>query len=243
MNKPSYCAAGKRTDLERLRAAITTDPGNDLAIVNDPVLFPLFLRHHNAIAKVRLLIATPNPDPPFICVLLGESGAGKSRLVKEFCVPYFRFASSDGWWDAYDGQDTIFIDDMDGSSMQFRLLLQVLDSNCPRTKVKGGFVQPFIREVYITTNVHPINWYSPKVTAKSVWDLRHPLCRRLEQYGEMRVLDPFDADDPIWPPRQAVHSFRNPAFYHMGMRPPEPGEALRRPAMAESLYGVNMTNE
>jgi len=232
--------------LALLRAAIAPTPGNDRALIDDPLLFPLFLRHHAAIAKVRLLLSSSNPDPPFICVLLGDSGAGKSRFVKEYCQPFFRFASSDGWWDGYDGQDTVYIDDMDGSSMQFRLLLQLLDSDCPRIKCKGGFVQPFLREVYITTNVHPINWYSSKVTARHQWDMSHPLCRRLEQFGELRFVPPFDPQNPVFPPTGVLSvGFRNPAYYHYGRKDADAGEAPRngrRAGMVEDLYGLNLSN-
>lgn len=205
-------------------------------------MFPLFLRYHGAISKVRALLAKPNDDPPFICVLLGESGAGKSELVKQFCQPFYRFSSVDGWWDSYDGERTIFIDDCDGSSMQYRLMLQVLSSGCPRLKTKGGFVQPYIEEIYITTNVHPIHWYSAKATAKPNWDLLHPLCRRLEQYGELRIVPPW-SPERFWPPVPLVASFRDPEHYHFGRRDFLPGDAMRRPRIPEDLFGLNMALE
>jgi len=229
-----------------LRSSIAPVPGNDRLLIDTPSLFPLFLRYHSAISKVRLLLAQPNPEPPFICVLLGESGAGKSRFVKEYCAPYYRFSSSEGWFDGYDGEDTLYIDDMDGSSMKFRLLLQILDSNCPRTKVKGGFVQLYIREVYITTNVHPINWYDPRVTARNRWDLSHPLCRRLEQFGELRFVPPYDRRNPFPPPGVESVGFRNPAFYHYGRKDLDADQAPgfnRRGGMVEDLYGLNLANE
>jgi len=237
---------GKRNDLERLRLAIRPEPGNNLAIIADPELFPSYLRYHSAIDKVRGFLAQPNPDPPFICVLLGTSGAGKSEFVKQFCRPYFRFSSQDGWWDCYDGQDTVFFDDWDGSSMQYRLLLQVLNSDVPRVKVKQGFVQPFLREIYITTNVHPINWYKPSVTTHYVWDLSHPLCRRLKQYGEMRVVPPWTADR-VWPPLCPSVDLMDPSYYHYGRRDEEepPRRRLRMigEGMPEDLFGRNLARE
>lgn len=62
------------------------------------------------------------------------------------------------WFDGYDGQSVLIIDDFSGW-IKYRFLLRLLDGYQVRLEVKGSHTWAAWTEVYITSNVPPEGWY------------------------------------------------------------------------------------
>lgn len=62
------------------------------------------------------------------------------------------------WFDGYVGQPIVIIDDYRGE-YPLQLLLKLLDRYQMSVPVKGGFTEWLPKKVYITSNIHPNEWY------------------------------------------------------------------------------------
>lgn len=62
------------------------------------------------------------------------------------------------WFDGYEGEETLIIDDFYGWCPH-SMLLRVLDRYPFRCPVKGGFTWGLWKNVIITSNKHPKDWY------------------------------------------------------------------------------------
>jgi hypothetical protein len=83
------------------------------------------------------------------------------------------------WFDGYEGQRIVIIDDFRGE-YPLPLLLQLLDRYPMQVPVKGGFSQWCPRKVYITSNIRPWLWYTDSPT-----ESRDALMRRLDNVEEI----------------------------------------------------------
>lgn len=63
------------------------------------------------------------------------------------------------WFDGYEGEKTLVIDDFYGN-IKYSFLLRLLEGHSQRLSVKGGFVYKNWNKVLITSNQHPAKWYS-----------------------------------------------------------------------------------
>lgn len=104
--------------------------------------------------------------PMEVICYYGEAGAGKSRAVWEECGYdprlIYRLPLQHGetlWLGQYQGQKALLIDDMDGSTMKYRVFLQLVDHYPLEVQTKGGFVWALWEKIYITSNVHPRSWW------------------------------------------------------------------------------------
>lgn len=97
-----------------------------------------------------------------VTVLCGPPGCGKSRYAVGATHDYFMLdPGSNGtnvWFDGYEGQSTLIIDDFYGW-IRWTMLLRLLDGYQCRLPVKGGFVYAEYTRVFITSNSHPAEWY------------------------------------------------------------------------------------
>lgn len=96
-------------------------------------------------------------------VLYGKPGVGKTSYVYEkhgFENVYtVRKTEHALWFDGYDCQDVLLIEDYDGGIM-FKQLLNLLDIYPLQLAVKGGFTWAAYHYVYITSNHKWNQWYS-----------------------------------------------------------------------------------
>jgi len=97
------------------------------------------------------------------CVVLwGDPGTGKTRSVYDaygFRDVYTLNTSDALWFDGYEGQPVLLIDDFRGW-IKFNFLLKMLDIYPLRLPVKGSFSYAGWTKVYITSNHAPDTWYS-----------------------------------------------------------------------------------
>lgn len=99
---------------------------------------------------------------PEVNVYIGKPGSGKTRKVyskeKEvYNVP--EPINGQIWFDGYEGQEAILLDDFYGW-VKYHTLLQWLDGYPMQLPVKGSTVWRNWRRVYITSNKEPDEWYN-----------------------------------------------------------------------------------
>jgi len=103
-------------------------------------------------------------EPPQVYLLYGPPGCGKTRLVNDkypIGGPCFKKAPDTKWFDGYDGQEVLLLDDFAGaaSKMSLNYVLQLLDRYEMTVEVKGDSVPLLAKKIFITTNIHPSLWF------------------------------------------------------------------------------------
>nr|UBJ25962.1 replication-associated protein [Sichuan rat gut-associated circular DNA virus 3] len=126
------------------------------------------------------------PEGPEVWVLYGPSGTGKSRTVAHEWPDAFWKIPGEKWWDGYDGQETVVLDDFKSGELRLTDMQRLLDYNPLWVEVKGGAVPMKAKRYVITSNCHPSEWY-PKA------DVHGTIMRRIhdfaEKYGRLLLVD------------------------------------------------------
>lgn len=120
-------------------------------------------------------------------VLFGKAGSGKTRKAMEAVQgdDWFKLnhpGDLNVWWDGYNGQSVLILDDFTGW-LPLTQLLGVLDGYPMQVQVKFGTAQAAWTEVIITSNEHPSKWYKPEVLARH--DGGQALRRRIDEIWEV----------------------------------------------------------
>lgn len=99
-------------------------------------------------------------EPLRVNVYWGATGTGKTRKAFEEAGPQvFWKISTTKWWDGYLKQSNVLIDEFSGD-IGITHLLRWLDGYPCSLEVKGTQVASFIKEVWITSNKDPAEWYN-----------------------------------------------------------------------------------
>ena len=176
----------KRSDIELFRDAIRSGTCEETLWDNFPVQMARFPQMY-----ARLRVITKERDPPTVCLLYGDTGTGKTRCFFE--------RSSDSWYvtpinngtfwlDGYKDQEWVLFDDFSGQ-MQLVQLLRLLDRYPILVPIKGSHTSfQCAKYIYITTNIHPYNWYK--------WEGRQgqydALSRRFTHVWDFNIPGTFD---------------------------------------------------
>jgi len=154
---------GQRTDIVLFRDAILE--GNKLPQLWDK--FPREMaRYPRMYRGLRNSIRPMRGAPVIVTLIYGQTGTGKTRYVYdnwEESDQFWRWAvpNTACWFDGYDQHELVLLDDFAGkkSKMSLVMLLQVLDRYPVPVPVKGDFVWWCPKQIAITSNIHPKNWY------------------------------------------------------------------------------------
>lgn len=126
----------------------------------------IFFRHPSALKEARAMhLATTAKQwrTVEVRVYYGATGLGKSRRAHHEFPDAFPLnlnkSDTQVWFDGYDGQAALIIDDFDARTIPYRYLLQLLDGHPCRLAVKGAFSWALWTTVILTTNVPPHLWY------------------------------------------------------------------------------------
>lgn len=92
----------------------------------------------------------PNDRDVRVLYITGRAGCGKTRAIHESFPNAFWKPEGD-WWDGYEGQAVVVLDDYYGD-LAYKTALRVLDRYPLRLPVKGGFVPAEFTTVVITSN-------------------------------------------------------------------------------------------
>jgi hypothetical protein len=171
---------GKRTDLDSIREKIANG-STDVEIANEH--FGDWVRYRKSFNAYRQLTNKKVARDIQVTVLVGAPGVGKTRLVFEkegddlFICPDEKLK----WFDGYNGEAAILIDDYRGEG-EPSYFLRLLDRYPVQLPVKGSYVPLQATRIYITSNQNP-PWGHPnpeavkrrihsvlKIAKKLIWD-------------------------------------------------------------------------
>lgn len=178
--KPVVYRSGREL-LAHFRTGARLDP-------SDPSWDDVLLRFtRSRLAELCSLVVPRSRDPsiaPVCEVHYGPPGTGKSRAVfQSFPSAYIKLSGK--WWDHYNGESTVILDDFDGSFLSFGDFKRYIDRYPCLMEIKGGVVPLLATHWIITTNVYPSHWWSKKVTGQ---DGRDAIWRRISSVVEYESL-------------------------------------------------------
>lgn len=172
---------GKRSDLTDLLHAVQANKTNEEILLETE---GTAARYSKQIVFMRFTLGEKFSDRQLTgvrnIVLYGPTDVGKTYAAVNLLaggVDYFiaecpSHANSKLWFDGYEGQKTLILDDFTGDFCAFRFLLRLLDAYKLRAEIKGGFVWAQWSTVIITSNYSPNAWFTTPLD-------QTPLKRRL----------------------------------------------------------------
>jgi len=166
---------GQRNDIHEYVEAIKAGKRDRELIDEFPAQFAKIQRTD----KMRLIIdkeATRAFRNVEVIVHWGKTGTGKTRIPYDLGA--YKFDDWDNlWWDMYEGEPIIILDEFYGQ-VKPTWLLNVLDGYQLKLKIKNSFTWAKWTKVYITSNEHPDHWYKSEKIPEEV---RNAIRRRITQ--------------------------------------------------------------
>nr|QGR26085.1 replication-associated protein [Gull circovirus] len=154
----------------------------------------VFVKYGRGLRDLRLLIGCPPRDfKTEVIVLIGPPGCGKSKLANEMEGSKFYKMKGD-WWDGYDNQDIVIIDDFYGW-LPYCECLRLCDRYPHRVPVKGAYVEFTSKKIVFTSNRHVDGWWKGEIEKSAFY-------RRINVYkfyetGEFRDMPGHMLPHPI----------------------------------------------
>lgn len=171
--KDDTAVAGTRFELGH--RAIRRNNATDWAAVRanavagnfDPIPDDIYMRYYGNLVRVARDNMRPVAMERTVIVYWGVTGTGKTRRAYaeagEDC--YFKIPTTK-WWDGYRGQENVVIDEFRGA-IDIAHLLRWLDRTPVSVEVKGGAVPFRAKNIWLTSNLSPQQWY-PGLDAESM---------------------------------------------------------------------------
>lgn len=191
-SRPIVLRSGREL-LSHLRRGAKLDP-------SDPSWDDVLLRFTKSrLDELRNIVAPRKRDAtvPLLCeVHYGPPGSGKSRAIfQSFPSAYPKLSGK--WWDYYDGESQVIMDDFDGSFLSFGDFKRYVDRYPCLVEVKGAVIPLLATHWIITTNVYPSHWWSKKVTGQGG---RDAIWRRISRVVE--YVSPSEEGGELIPPNE-----------------------------------------
>lgn len=108
------------------------------------------------------------------------AATGGATLAVTGRVALYVHSNTGKWWDGYDGENIVIIDDFRASDWALNYLLKVLDRYECRVETKGGSRQLLATHIYITSPYHPEAAYCNSENVKQ-------LTRRISEIVEFKL--------------------------------------------------------
>lgn len=143
---------GRRTDLETVAQKFLTLKVIDF-IKDAPSEYIKYHRGLHALKQATIVHRDHN-TPPIVKWYWGPAGSNKTRTAFDRHVGSVYIKDGSTWWDGYEQQEAIIIDDFDGK-WPYRDLLRLLDRYPYQGQIKGGFVKITSPYIYITCEFAP----------------------------------------------------------------------------------------
>ena len=124
-----------------------------------------YCRYHRGLEKLQ-------PKGPIerdmeIYILWGEPGTGKtSHVMRTHGESVYKFDPPYKWFDGYEGEEVLLIDDYKRGAIDRGLLLNILDRWRLKIDIKGSYTWALWTKVYITTNFHPDTFVTEAIRSR-----------------------------------------------------------------------------
>jgi len=150
---------GKRKDLDDVAELIQNGATLEDIATTHPTAIIKFSRGLSVLRSICSGKRDPT-NPPAVYWLFGATGTGKTRAAYEWA--YSKYGDADTlllpdstlkWFDTYDGQQCVIIDDFRAKGVTFSFLLRILDRYPVCVPIKGAFVNWKPEVIIITTPV------------------------------------------------------------------------------------------
>jgi len=156
---------GARSDLKaRLSPLAAGSQSLSQFIGEAPALYVRYRRGIEALAARAQAAKIPPFRKVEVYVLWGPTGTGKTRFATSFRTPEDTYmlaqASKSGlWFDGYESQSVLVVDEFEPGNISMSTLLRMLDGYKQQFPAKGYFVWGAWDTIFITSNHHPDTWY------------------------------------------------------------------------------------
>jgi len=145
---------GKRNDIKRVKELI--NEGKGMVEICEEVNSYQAMKCGELILKYQ----KKKPIVKNVIWICGPSGTGKSEMAWNMLPNAYCFGETGDFWDGYDGEPDVIIDDYRMGTISFRLLLRILDPYPCRVPTKGGSRQLAAQNIIITAP-NPPEYYIP----------------------------------------------------------------------------------
>lgn len=177
---------GHRTDLEEIGLALTSGESTLTQIMeNAPATFCQYRNGLKDLAALGTKKKTKKFRKLDVELITGPTGCGKTRYAMEN-ADYRIQGTQLSWWQDYDGEEAICIDEY-SNDVKITELLNLLDGYQLRLNVKGTHTYANWTKVYITTNLKIDEIHKEAKPAH-----RDALFRRITKISNLWPIDEFD---------------------------------------------------
>lgn len=156
---------GRRTDLEKL-AKMVCDGEYEKIVTDYPKEIILhgkglkLLKYEVDSSKVWTTIENKQ-----VIWIYGPTGTGKTTKADEMTKDLKRYVKAGGtgkWWDGYQGQEAVILEELRPADIPDALLLQILDKRAVQIETKGGMTVLLARLIIVTTPLSPEQFWIGK---------------------------------------------------------------------------------
>lgn len=135
----------------------------------------IYIRYYRTLKCIASDYDSPVGIQKVVFVFYGRTGTGKSRRAFDEAgeLPYVKDPRSK-FWCGYRGESNVIVDEFRGG-IDISHILRWLDRYPVRVELKGSSAPLKAEKIWITSNIHPLNWY-PDLDSET----KQALLRRLE---------------------------------------------------------------
>jgi hypothetical protein len=180
-DRPEKVGQGKRQDLLEIKKKIAQNVKIKEMLETDDISNYQQLKYAESLKKYY---EKKRLHKPIVKWYYGKTGTGKTKTAyEEFSKEandedniYFSMDTGK-WWEGYDAQEYVIIDDMRGDFMKFHQLLKLLDRYPYKVETKGSTRQFLATNIIITSAYHP----------KRMFETREDIEQLLRRIDEIKI--------------------------------------------------------
>lgn len=193
-----FVEPGQRKDVQAMYNLVK-EGKSDLELME--LNFANYARFQRAIGRLRSFIRPKRAGYPNVILIIGPPGCGKTNEAftqhPDLWEPPITTAKKDStWFDGYDGQKVVLLDEFEGH-LPLNSLLKLIDKYVRQVPVKHGFTWFNPDTIILTCNDHPSKWYNYGDRVQKEIALRRRICEVFE-YKEGYVDEVNDRVDWIF---------------------------------------------